>query len=626
MFKFDDIPIGEDQKVYTRSFSAPLTACITSADDYKVIENFQAGMTDVLQKELGCKTHMKKASKLDPAVKGTFWSAYEEISHKPYQRKNYVFPNGNKAKCFRMVSEQIRCQFLIKQEKQKVADIAKSFEYDAERIDEIIEACHDADLFPSYWWLRDIVKTKGMSSEEIPKDLEFQIDWTTQDKQPIKCHTDGRFLYANCDYGGTWVEMRIPIPPYIKSLVSSFSNPVIYKDKKTGELWVRVGYDMVGAKMNPDSRCGGVLGIDLGFVKAFSGAILYYDGSWRGEFLPSRELDRVMEKHVLLNNECRALREKISAYSHMLGCDYREDELPEERQARMDIAKEHIDAYAETHPGAPDYAYMKRHLQDMVKDRKSKKAKLRDLKEHEAWLYARDIVAHAMEWGVYEIHLEDLRAFREVSGQWDFAKIAFCVANEAELFGISVYVVNAKDTSHENPFTGKKCIVRDDRMMILCGEEEPDSDKDTIDRDLGAALNGAYREPKKARIGAKKVHGSRTSKGSQRFWRDVKDAKEEREAKQSLAAEEEKQGKDKDKRRRPIQDERKGDVTRRPKRACFPRECLAALKSAGVDGSGALNSVASSGQPTIVKVVPRSNRSMRTAASELAPAMLDLGS
>ena len=618
MFKFDNIPINEGQTVYTRSFKTPLFACVRSASDYAVIEAFQGNMTCVLQRELSDKAHMEAASKLECDSKGTFWSAYEEISGKPYKNKDYPCPKGNKAKCFRMVSEQIRCQFLIKQEKQKVAKIAEDFEFDAFRLDEIIEACHNANLYPSYWWLRDILKTKGMAKQEIPYDLEFQVDWTTQDKQPIKCHSDNMFLYAECDYGGTWVEKRIPIPSYIKGLVSAFSNPVVYKDKDTGELWVRVGYNMVGSKINPDSRCGGVMGIDLGFVKAFAGAILYEDGSWRGELSPSNELARVMDKHVKLKDECRNLREKIGSYAKLLGREWRDDETNEERQTRGEEAKRQIDAYAEAHSGAPAYDYLVKHLEDMLEDRKNKKAKLRQLKEREAWLYARDIVAHAIEWGVYEIHLEDLRAYREVSGQWDFAKIAFCIANEAELFGISVYVVNAKDSSHEDPFTGEKCVLRDDRMMVL-------ADGSIIDRDLGASLNGSYRKPVKARIGAKKTHGTRTAKGSQRVRKDIAEAKEEREARKAITEAEKKEGKDK-KRRRPNKDARIGDRKRRPRRSCFPRECLAALRSAHVDGSGALASVASSGQPTIVAVVPRSDRLMRTAASVLAPEMSDQGS
>jgi IS605 OrfB family transposase len=276
----------------------------------------------------------------------------------------------------------------------------------------------------------------------------------------------------------------------------------------------------------------------------------------------------------------------------------------------------------------------------MRADRKEKKEKLSHLKEHEAWLYARDIVAHAIERHCYEIHLEDLRAFKDISGQWDFAKIVSCVANEAELFGISVFVVNPKDTSHENPFTGEICPVRDDRQMVL------DSD-DTIDRDLGAGLNAAYRKVRGLRVGATKTHGSGTSKGSQRFLDKANAAKEEREARSAVKAkkEEEKKStidaasesidsKEKSKRVdpgdgrcRPLRDGHVGDKSRRPKRSCFPRECLASMRALGADGSGAFNSVTSSGQPTKVEVHLRVNRNRRTATGAiLVPECTDLES
>ena len=271
---------------------------------------------------------------------------------------------------------------------------------------------------------------------------------------------------------------------------------------------------MMGRKPEPDSACNGVFGVDLGFVKAFAGGVLYPDESWCNGFMPSRELEYHMKKLVASNKEYREIQKKKQTYALWLGIDYREGEEEESRKERAELARQRIEAFAVKHPETRSYDYMLQHFKDMCGDAEEKRSQMSEHKEHIAHLYARDVVAHVIEQGLYEIHVEDLRDYSDVSGRWEFSKIFSCIANEAELFGISTFLVYAKGTSKTVPFSGEFGRLRKDRQLVF-------PDGDSMDRDDAACLNTAFNEPvriargssgySKSHVGSKRSHARRSS-------------------------------------------------------------------------------------------------------------------
>ena len=97
---------------------------------------------------------------------------------------------------------------------------------------------------------------------------------------------------------------------------------------------------------------------------------------------------------------------------------------------------------------------------------------------------ANEIVSIALNEHCKAIHMENLTWVNNIGGKWDFSKIVQHVQYAAELAGIQLILVSAKNTSREHPIT---------KQIGKFNQREVVFDNLKIDRDQLASLNIALR-------------------------------------------------------------------------------------------------------------------------------------
>lgn len=200
------------------------------------------------------------------------------------------------------------------------------------------------------------------------------------------------------------------------------------------------------------------MGVDLGLVKPFSGAVRFADASHSNELCCGNETLRVNQKIQRLEVHKEALYQK------------------KERIARLLInnnCEKLLDKY-----------------QTLDEQYTAVRHKISNQKAHLARLVGRDVLAHAVHNKVDAIKLEQLSWVRDAHhNTWNFAKTQQAIEEKAELCGISVVKVNARNTSRTDPFT-KQEIKADSKR-------QQKSSIGTQDRDYLASLEIATRQKKK---------------------------------------------------------------------------------------------------------------------------------
>lgn len=211
------------------------------------------------------------------------------------------------------------------------------------------------------------------------------------------------------------------------------------------------------------------MGVDLGKIKPFAASVIYPDNSYSTELTFSRELKQLSKKIDKLNVEISRHYVKIFSIESLL--------------------KNKTDSYLE------------RHLVDVKSNLVKVKRKRSLLKTHCCRVIARDVVAHAVERQVCLIKLEDLSWLESRGGKWDYSRVQSFIVELAELEGIGVVLIDAKNTSHSVPFSGDKITPRKDRSVVL-------EDGSIWDRDYLASLEIAVRPVRKVKKNCKNFVGS----------------------------------------------------------------------------------------------------------------------
>ena len=193
------------------------------------------------------------------------------------------------------------------------------------------------------------------------------------------------------------------------------------------------------------------MGVDLGKIKVYSATVVRKDDSISDEYVPTEELQNLVNKLKRMNQHIKSVYEKkkrSSKYGNFT-----------ERQARRKL------------------------------DYKRSRNKRTKLQLAIARLVAVEVINIAIKEQCKEIHLENLSWVKSSGGKWNFAEMQDCIEEVAELFNIKIVKVSAKNSSKTNPVTLEVGKISNRDVTFKNGQK--------VNRDQLAGLNLALREPKK---------------------------------------------------------------------------------------------------------------------------------
>ena len=310
-------------------------------------------------------------------------------------------------------------------------------------------------LYPTNAYLETLATAKDMPV--LPKRKTFILDFSVSDKQmfrvgknsnayEIKIHSKKEVKDYNLETG--WISFEMFLPTYIReSFTGKTAKPQFYWDYNKEEFVCAIPCEI---KKLPNEY-ENVMGVDLGKIKVYSATVVRKDGSISDEYVPTEELQNLVDKLKRMNQHINSVYEKrkrSSKYGNFT-----------ERQDRRKL----------------DY-----------KRSRNKRTKLQFAI---ARLVAVEIVNIAIKEQCKEIHLENLSWVKSLGGKWNFSQVQTCIEEVAELFSIEVVKVSAKNSSKTNPVTLEIGTVSKRNVTFKNGQK--------VDRDQLAGLNLALREPKK---------------------------------------------------------------------------------------------------------------------------------
>ena len=387
----------------------------------------------------------KEQSKLN----GMLWSEIHEIIGESLKGK---VPD---AWYLRILYHNIISLLKSRQEQIKIYEILKANQYkiDSTLRDKLVQE----KLYPTNAYLEILAAAKDMPV--LPKRKTFILDFSVSDKQmfrvgknsnayEIKIHSKKEVKAYNLETG--WISFEMFLPTYIReSFTGKTAKPQFYWDHNKEEFVCAIPCEI---KKLPNEY-ENVMGVDLGKIKVYSATVVRKDDSISDEYVPTEELQNLVNKLKRMNQHIKSVYEKkkrSSKYGNFT-----------ERQARRKL----------------DY-----------KKSKNKRTKLQFAI---ARLVAVEVVNIAIKEQCKEIHLENLSWVKSSGGKWNFAQVQACIEEVAELFSIEVVKVGAKNSSKTNPVTFEVGYISNRDVIFKNGQK--------VDRDQLSGLNLALREPKKVK-------------------------------------------------------------------------------------------------------------------------------
>ena len=340
-----------------------------------------------------------------------------------------------------------------RQEQIKVYEILKANQYkiDSTLRDKLVEE----KLYPTNAYLETLANAKDMLV--LPKRKTFILDFSVSDKQMFRVGKNSN-LYEikicsrkeikdnNLEIG--WLSFEMYLPTYIReSFTGKTAKPQFYWDHNKEEFVCAIPCEI---KKLPNEY-ENIMGVDLGKIKVYSATVVRKDSSISNEYVPTEELQNLVDKLKRMNQHINSVYEKKKR-------SYKYGNFTK-RQDRREL----------------DY-----------KRSRNKRTKLQFAIER---LVAVEIVNIAIKEQCKEIHLENLSWVKSSGGKWNFAQVQACIEEVAELFSIKVVKVSAYNSSKTNPVTFEVGTVSNRDVTFKNGQK--------VDRDQLAGLNLALREPKK---------------------------------------------------------------------------------------------------------------------------------
>ena len=380
-------------------------------------------------------------------LNGILWSEIHEIIGDSLKGK---LPD---AWYIRILYHNIISLLKSRQEQIKIYEILKSNQYkiDSTLRDKLVEE----KLYPTNSYLETLANTKDMPL--LPKRKTFILDFSVSDKQmfrvgknsnvyEIKIHSKKEVKDYNLETG--WISFEMFLPTYIReSFTGKTAKPQFYWDHNKEEFVCAIPCEIKKLPHEYEN----VMGVDLGKIKVYSATVVRKDGSISDEYVPTEELQNLVDKLKRMNQHIKSVYEKLkrsSKYGNFT-----------ERQNRRKL------------------------------DYKSSRNKRTKLQFAIARLVAVEVINIAIKEQCKEIHLENLSWVKSSGGKWNFAEMQDCIEEVAELFNIKIVKVSAKNSSKTNPVTLEIGKISNRDVTFKDGQK--------VDRDQLAGLNLALRGPKK---------------------------------------------------------------------------------------------------------------------------------
>ena len=335
----------------------------------------------------------------------------------------------------------------------KIYEILKNNQYKINN--ELRVKLTEANLYPTNVYLKNLAKTKVMPT--LPKKKTFILDFSVSDKQMFRVSDKNNNAYEikifteqevkKYSLKTSWLTFDMYLPTYIREeFTGETAKPQFYWDDNKDEFVCAIPCKI--KKVPNDYK--NIMGVDLGELKVYSATVLRKDGSISDEYVPTSELQNLVDKLNRINQHINSVyekKERSNAYGNFT-----------DRQQRREI----------------DY-----------KQNRNKRTKLQLTI---ARLVAVEVVNIAIKEQCKEIHLEKLSWVNNSAGKWNFSQVQACIEEVAELFSIKVVKVNACNSSKTNPITLEVGTVSNRDVRFKTGE--------SVDRDQLASLNLALRQPK----------------------------------------------------------------------------------------------------------------------------------
>mgnify|MGYP007130080316 FL=1 len=390
------------------------------------------------------------------ASKGNFRNRFIKEYGKPYLDWGI---EGDKAKYYRIIITQVRQQALSIKDKFLISEICEKYDYDLTKLKSIRDDLTLQGLYPTNSLVKNICRSQKVPDNQVK--LTPILDFTAEDNQISRVlHDDTEnIVYFKIKIEKEWVDFHVELPvSSIREYSGNFARPIIQRNKKTQELYLRFTYEPVIHKHEFDPDL--IMGCDQGKLKPITSAIVSKNGSYSTELTYSKELVNISHKLDVLEKEKTFLYAKRSRIEALL----------------TNLDEDSLDYF--------DCLYSLGGIQEQITFIRNKQSRIR---ENVAWIVARDVINHALHYNVGRINLENLSVF-ENTGKWNHALVREKICELAELHGIEVMIVDAKNTSHTDPFTDVHVNPKSTRMMrVTVGER---------DRDYIASLEIARRDGK----------------------------------------------------------------------------------------------------------------------------------
>ena len=387
----------------------------------------------------------KQQSKLN----GMLWAEIDGIIGKSLRNKGiYVW-------YLRILYHNIISLLKSRQEQIKIYEILKSNQYKINSTlrDKLVQE----KLYPTNAYLEILSNVKDMPV--LPKRKTFILDFSVSDKQmfrvgknsnvyEIKIYNKKEIKDYNLETG--WLSFEMYLPTYIReSFTGKTAKPQFYWDYNKDEFVCAIPCEIKKLPHEYEN----VMGVDLGKIKVYSATVVRKDGSISDEYIPTEELQNLVDKLKRMNQHINSVYEKRKRSSKYGNFTKRQD------RRKLDYKRS-----------------------------RNKRTKLQFAI---ARLVAVEIVNIAIKEQCKEIHLENLTWIKSSGGKWNFSQVQACIEEVAELFSIEVVKVSAKSSSKTNPVTLEVGTISNRDVIFKNGQK--------VDRDQLAGLNLALREPKKSK-------------------------------------------------------------------------------------------------------------------------------
>ena len=391
---------------------------------------------DEMTKDTDYLTYLINNEDLSKQNRGNIWN----LMRPHYQDQINKINHGNKAWYGNMLCENIRRELYSKVERIKLFELLE--EYNFEPNSDFYDELSVREIDYTAGTLQNLIRSKEKPT--APKAIALQMDYSCSASQMFTMDENYKCNVKLKDK--SWKDYQIYVPVSVREqYAGEIAKPKFVKNKITGKA---NGFCSYRVKHDTHSKFKNIMGVDIGMVKLFSASILYPDGSYSKEFVCSKYTDSLLDKLDLLYKERNILYGKTERCKNN---GYNDTERNKRRKKNLKFIKR----------------------------------KIKNLKSQIIGESASELVKLAVNHEVKEIHIENLAWLESKAGKWNHSEFHKKLKSVANLHGIKVCRVSAKNSSKEHPITKEIGKVSGRDIVFSNGER--------IDRDRLASINLAVR-------------------------------------------------------------------------------------------------------------------------------------